>query len=1182
MKNVVIQSTLGLLLLSSVLLNAQTKPNLTEINFLVSGVPVNATGNGDVTVELKFDRTMNTEIDPIVTFGLEEPFELNVPKKGNGWISNTLWQGFFTVSANNPETDDGEYVFQISDAVELGGAEMDTTLSTELEETLFICRAGKVDLSSASLNFGSITAGEGETRNLTIFNQSCAPLTVTGVVFSPSSNFALTNTPPAFTIPGNGSRNLTILFSTNNRGNVSGSMTIFSNDPDQSTHVVSLTGSARGPKIEVTNPGIPISLGEINFGKWDVGTLQTRVIAITNISDGANPSLSDTLRVSSISTNNEVYGATPTTLVIPPDSTELVDVKFAPTSPLLYNGRILSISSNDLTQPIRTIVLNGDARDELPPPQLNDISINLPNYNGYISGNFLPICWSNPSDPTGIAAIWWYFSNVPLDPLTAPKPDTTQKTSGGRVVSIGGRIQLGLNGTCASLRLFGTIGAGLWYGYIWAEDGSGNQEWRSASGGEFVYDINPPLKPKILSSFPIDRWFGSGNYNLTIEILPDPSHGRKDAARVFWKYKAAPTASSDFSGQFTLPSGSGNKTLNVPFNSESLCGDDSLYVWLEDSVGNVDHRNYTALRYRFDICDPVIERTRPDTVNIARLGQAFTDTLLITDAGVGVDTAWVLYRFGGADAAEPPRKVTRIPDTDKFVMDIPPAGVTRRGIEYRVIAQDSLDNTGTGPTTSTYCGELDDDFEEEEFWFPVRTRIEGNGLFRIDGDGKPVPLIAGEDSTNYQLFSVPYDLDTSGVLNVLEDDLGDYDDTQWRLFDYKTDNPEATRFREGANARPFVPGRSFFLITRKENIVVDSGPGRTRRTICDDSIRVYEGWNLIATPFDFPVHRDEMRLSFDDHESSVSLRSYERGWNIINVMEPWKGYALYVTRPVGLPASTLMYLIITPKADIGRLEKIASDDHFALQPGEWLVQVSASAGQSLDLENWAGVREGAAENFDRYELAEPPVIGRFLRVQFAKPEWNQPARGFSTDIRPVSREQAWDFEVETNQPETLVRLDFSFLGDFPASAEVFVVDESAKIAQNLRGNAVYSFKSGRDGSNKKMKLIVGSAQFASAAAGEIELVPQRFELLQNYPNPFNPETSLRYNLPAAGDVRLEVFDVLGRKVRTLVNGEHKNAGYHHTLWNGRDDNGRQVASGVYIYRVVSGQQSLSRKMILMK
>jgi hypothetical protein len=91
-------------------------------------------------------------------------------------------------------------------------------------------------------------------------------------------------------------------------------------------------------------------------------------------------------------------------------------------------------------------------------------------------------------------------------------------------------------------------------------------------------------------------------------------------------------------------------------------------------------------------------------------------------------------------------------------------------------------------------------------------------------------------------------------------------------------------------------------------------------------------------------------------------------------------------------------------------------------------------------------------------------------------------------------------------------------------------------------------------------------------------------LHQNQPNPFNPQTTIRYDLPSGGSaihVRLLIVDLSGRRVRTLVN-EDQAGGAQSAVWNGRDDAGNPVASGVYFYVLDAGKQRLTRKLVLLK
>ena len=95
------------------------------------------------------------------------------------------------------------------------------------------------------------------------------------------------------------------------------------------------------------------------------------------------------------------------------------------------------------------------------------------------------------------------------------------------------------------------------------------------------------------------------------------------------------------------------------------------------------------------------------------------------------------------------------------------------------------------------------------------------------------------------------------------------------------------------------------------------------------------------------------------------------------------------------------------------------------------------------------------------------------------------------------------------------------------------------------------------------------------------LVPGSIVLKQNYPNPFNPSTTIEFSLERPGLVDLRVIDLLGRTVRQLING-HRAVGLHSILWDGRDSDGRLVASGTYFYRMIVGSEQVTKKMELVK
>jgi hypothetical protein len=96
-----------------------------------------------------------------------------------------------------------------------------------------------------------------------------------------------------------------------------------------------------------------------------------------------------------------------------------------------------------------------------------------------------------------------------------------------------------------------------------------------------------------------------------------------------------------------------------------------------------------------------------------------------------------------------------------------------------------------------------------------------------------------------------------------------------------------------------------------------------------------------------------------------------------------------------------------------------------------------------------------------------------------------------------------------------------------------------------------------------------------------EKLPAEFSLSNNYPNPFNPETRIGYFIPKACQVKLEVFNILGQRVRMLVD-ENQTAGKREITWDGKDENGNEVASGVYFYRLQAGDFTQTKKMVLIR
>jgi len=128
----------------------------------------------------------------------------------------------------------------------------------------------------------------------------------------------------------------------------------------------------------------------------------------------------------------------------------------------------------------------------------------------------------------------------------------------------------------------------------------------------------------------------------------------------------------------------------------------------------------------------------------------------------------------------------------------------------------------------------------------------------------------------------------------------------------------------------------------------------------------------------------------------------------------------------------------------------------------------------------------------------------------------------------------------------------------------------------IQGVFTYSFGT--------IKIEVRNADDFGTVVGvnpDFKVQPLSYNLDQNFPNPFNPETRIYFDLPQSHDVRLVIYNMLGQKVRTLVS-TRVNAGHHVINWDGRDDLGMIVPSGVYIYRIKAGDFLAAKKMLMLK
>lgn len=144
-------------------------------------------------------------------------------------------------------------------------------------------------------------------------------------------------------------------------------------------------------------------------------------------------------------------------------------------------------------------------------------------------------------------------------------------------------------------------------------------------------------------------------------------------------------------------------------------------------------------------------------------------------------------------------------------------------------------------------------------------------------------------------------------------------------------------------------------------------------------------------------------------------------------------------------------------------------------------------------------------------------------------------------------------------------------------------------SQNIEGSIDASNAQGSANSDAGPGGALGKFARQQASTEEAKTsspILESYGLAQNFPNPFNPSTVIRFRLPTASKVTLTIYDILGRQIRSLTSGTPYAQGIHTLAWDGSDDSGRTVASGVYVYRIdatgPSSQFSDSRKLVFIQ
>ncbi|NNF57737.1 MAG: T9SS type A sorting domain-containing protein [Rhodothermaceae bacterium] len=519
--------------------------------------------------------------------------------------------------------------------------------------------------------------------------------------------------------------------------------------------------------------------------------------------------------------------------------------------------------------------------------------------------------------------------------------------------------------------------------------------------------------------------------------------------------------------------------------------------------------------------------------------------LRVAVAGFTPSAADLFYRLGGQSTyASVPLAAS---GAGTYTVSIPASAVTLRGVDYYFVLSDGI-RTITFPAANPTA----------------------NPLHLIVTVSSVVSSASPPPDGSYRMVSVPLTLGDASAAAVFTDDYGDYDPALWRLLRWL---PGQARYAEFPNlGTDLTPGTALWLATRT-TVPFDAEGGQSVDASGPVTLTLAPGWSQIASPFAFPVAWSAIEGSSNAGVPEVwdGAEYQQQG-----VLAPWAG--AFVLNPTGEPLT----LTVNPvEASPG--ERVAAQ----VRTGYGLRLIAEAApGETgyRDGQNLAAFAEEAEPGRDRFDRAEAPPPGEHLRLSFLpdEPAGTEPyASRLAHSVQPDAGEGAvWELEV-TATPALLQRGALPVTvrlvdeGTRPDGYGVHVLDLD-RVTALATAEGAFTVTLAAHEPVRRLRLIVGTDGFAEAASQGLDLVPLAYALHPAYPNPTRRSATIGYQLAEATPVRLEVYDLLGRRVAVLVEGE-QDAGRHARVWATQG-----LASGVYIYRLRAGSFSDTGKLLLIR
>jgi hypothetical protein len=283
-----------------------------------------------------------------------------------------------------------------------------------------------------------------------------------------------------------------------------------------------------------------------------------------------------------------------------------------------------------------------------------------------------------------------------------------------------------------------------------------------------------------------------------------------------------------------------------------------------------------------------------------------------------------------------------------------------------------------------------------------------------------------------------------------------------------------------------------------------------------------------------------------------SLHDWDNGqYKKSTVLPAWKGAFVYADN-----GGTVSFPVTSRTTSSGRI--LSNELPISIDEDAWQLPITLSF-QDLVQTSSVGMHPLASESKDKYDDITVPRFIDYLEMHTLHPEFK--ALKFSDDIVPTNNQRSWLFTLSSNLEDGTAKITWDSESLAKSQSQIMLIDLTDQKWMDMKAVSNYAF-------NWKNTRQV---KIAYARLGDID--PGVTFLGQAYPNPFSTQVSIPVLVSSDNlDVRVDVFDLMGRKVKSIFN-QFLNPGHHELLWDGKDDQDHEVSNGVLLYRIENDHRS---------